>query len=77
MQVMQGNLLPPSHIHTSEHKARSEDQSAKLGQSGSTAGKESSGSSGTSVQGCDLGISRLPSVATHPLTDSVGRIELT
>ena len=72
MQVMQGNLLPPSHIHTSEHKARSEDQSAKLGQSGSTAGKKSIGSSATSVQECHVGISRSASVATQPLADSVG-----
>ena len=52
---MQENLLAPNQIHTSEKKAL-EYQSAKLGQSGSTAGQKSIGSFATSVQECDVGI---------------------
>ena len=55
MQVMQGNLLPPNQVHTSEDMAV-EDENVKFGESGSTDGQNPIGSSAASVRGGDGGI---------------------
>ena len=49
LEVMQDHLLPLEQIHRGEKKAL-ENHSAKLGQTGSTAGQKSNGSSAVSVQ---------------------------
>ena len=55
IQVMQGNLLPPNQIHTSEDMAV-KDQIVKFGASGSTNGQNSIGSSAASMREGDGGI---------------------
>ena len=58
---MQEHMLPPKQIHISEKKAL-EDHSAKLGQTGSTAGQKSNGSSAVSVQESHDGINHAAGV---------------
>ena len=52
---MQGNLLPPNQVHTSEDMAV-EDENVKFGESGSTDGQNPIPSSAASVRGDDGGI---------------------
>ena len=61
LKVMQEHLLPPEQIHSSKKKAL-EDHSAKLGQTGSTAGQKSNGSSAVSVQESHDGINHAAGV---------------
>ena len=61
LKVMQDHLLPLEQIHRGEKKAL-ENHSAKLGQTGSTAGFKSSGSSAVSVQESHDGINHVTGV---------------
>ena len=55
IQVVQGNLLPPDQIHTSEDMAV-EDESVKFGESRFTDGQNPIGSCAPTVRGGDGGI---------------------